>query len=175
MTGQDECLLVSIQPTTFYYGSIDMYQGKPNTYDRVYTPGVDPDLYDFWDDTDMRSMRCDPSKHRIIYIDDLDHEIKVLSNFYCKDTTSAKRETIHQGVSDTSHARLAYDWLTGNMYWSDNQYNWVAMQNVDKSDVTSPSYRSVLHEGVVAPGAIAIDPLKRYMYDPYSTLIMNTM
>ena len=159
-------LVVGLEPNFFYYGMLNVYRGNPISYPTNYDH-TDQDTdrthyFSFYQDTDITALKTDAENNRLIFIDALDHYIKVFEDFNVWfNGTNQKITPIHAGMSDTVHTRMAYDWLTGNLYWTDNRYNWIAMQNVNKGDVNSPSYKVLIHEGTVAPAGIAIDPLKR--------------
>ncbi|KAK3088744.1 hypothetical protein FSP39_023197 [Pinctada imbricata] len=153
-------MVVSLSPSFFYYGGLNVFQGDINTYpqqDYVY-----PGYFSFGDDTDVVAMKSDPTRNRLIYTNALNQNVMSLDHFSTWLNDSMIPRVIHKGLSDTFHGRIAYDWLTGNIYWTDNKYNWIAIQNADHMDPSS--FKILVHEGVIAPGGITIDPISRHLF-----------
>ncbi|KAK3087802.1 hypothetical protein FSP39_010804 [Pinctada imbricata] len=69
---------------------------------------------------------------------------------------------LHQGISYSSSVQIAYDWLSRTIYWTDELYNWIAVQPVDTDDRTM--FKVILHENMNNPYAIAVDPLKGLLF-----------
>jgi low density lipoprotein-related protein 2 len=52
---------------------------------------------------------------------------------------------------------LAYDWLSGNLYWTDNTYKWIMVSTADGR------YQKVLIEGLTSPLGIVVHPQRGYV------------
>ena len=159
-----DALLVARMPQYYSSGSVTYYVGKPSNF----TNGtrVTNRYINFGQQASAISIKSDPGNQRLIFIDSKSQSIQKLANFSPSSTYNYNRNyvsSVHLGISNTVNARLAYDWLTGNVYWTDDQFNWIAMQNVNSND--SSSFRVLIHEGVISPACIAIDPMnsKRYV------------
>jgi low density lipoprotein-related protein 2 len=52
---------------------------------------------------------------------------------------------------------LAYDWLSGNLYWTDNTYKWIMVSTDDGR------YQKVLIEDLTSPLGIVVHPQRGYV------------
>lgn len=65
-------------------------------------------------------------------------------------------EIVHNGVS-RDHVRLAFDWVSNNIYWTDRMYSWIIVQ----SGRNSTTYKILIQDDLDKPFALAVDPLNR--------------
>ena len=63
-------------------------------------------------------------------------------------------ERVYHGTSSIVNG-LAVDWLSGSVYWSDGQYNWISMASVNDPEV----YKHIVTTGVDGPTGIAVEPI----------------
>lgn len=73
--------------------------------------------------------------------------------------TSRKFSKVHTGVSATT-SQIAVDWYTGNVYWTDGFYKYVATHPLRFPDNTSV-YKILISRHLTKPEGIAVDPDKR--------------
>ncbi len=67
-------------------------------------------------------------------------------------------KVMYYGTSSEANG-IAYDWVTGNLYWTDALYNWIM---VAKAEEKTPIYKTLLRTGLDKPHGIAVYPQKGY-------------
>lgn len=74
-------------------------------------------------------------------------------------------DTIIRGVGEVRG--LAYDWISSNLYWTDNTNKWIMASTADGK------YQKVIVEGLVSPIGIAVHPGRGTLYwaDPGRSVI----
>ncbi|KAH3773325.1 hypothetical protein DPMN_174684 [Dreissena polymorpha] len=60
---------------------------------------------------------------------------------------------LHQGLS-RSNVKIALDWISNNIYWTDPAFRWIALQSLN----TYGHYRILVYDNVERPTGIAVDP-----------------
>lgn len=77
-------------------------------------------------------------------------------------------DTIIRGVGEIRG--LAYDWISGNLYWTDNTYKWIMVSTADGR------YQKVLIEGLTSPLGIVVHPQRGTLYwsDPGRSVIESS-
>ncbi|KAK3088635.1 hypothetical protein FSP39_021605 [Pinctada imbricata] len=156
----DRGLVVGRVPFFWYDAELDIFQGDIESFTTA--SDISPKVYALNGYEHVSSMKSDPNNERLIYLDYQRQLIVALENFNTWVNTNITERVIQEGLSDTYHARIAYDWLTGNIYWTDNKYDWIAIKSVDHPDTSA--YKILIHEGLRIPKAIAIDPIKRFLF-----------
>lgn len=151
-------LIVSDLPNSFFNGGgITTFEGYANQFSedeasyKMHVAGFYP--YDF----DIMSMQWD-GNNTLYIMDGLSKSILKMEAFdiWMNHTKFGYIYLVHRGLSYTISSRIAYDHLTGNMYWTDALYNWIAVQPVHANDQSN--YKILISDQLSTPGAIAVDP-----------------
>nr|XP_034302441.1 low-density lipoprotein receptor-related protein 4 isoform X2 [Crassostrea gigas] len=157
-TAQNTGLIVSDLPNSFFNGGgITTFEGYANQFSedeasyKMHVAGFYP--YDF----DIMSMQWD-GNNTLYIMDGLSKSILKMEAFdiWMNHTKFGYIYLVHRGLSYTISSRIAYDHLTGNMYWTDALYNWIAVQPVHANDQSN--YKILISDQLSTPGAIAVDP-----------------
>ena len=158
-TDLDQGLVVSLLPDSFSLNSGELvtFPGRVDNFDQK--DNIDMRYYYFFENTDVLSMACDPEDNTIYLMDGYTQSLYKIDHFNVWLNDSRRQVSLlHQGISYTSSVQIAYDWLSRTIYWTDELYNWIAVQPVDTTDKTM--YKVILHENMKKPSAIAVDPIK---------------
>ena len=92
--------------------------------------------------------------HKILYAADATSgRILALQPFTFSHTGSLDTQVIHAGVSH-HFMKIAFDWVSNNLYWTDERFGWIIIQALDKQNV----FKVLLHEHIQRPLSIAVDP-----------------
>ncbi|XP_052104944.1 low-density lipoprotein receptor-related protein 4-like isoform X2 [Mytilus californianus] len=77
-------------------------------------------------------------------------------------------DTIIRGVGEIRG--LAYDWTSGNLYWTDNTYKWIMVSTANGK------YQKVIVDGLISPIGIAVHPNRGTLYwaDPGRSVIESS-
>ena len=65
---------------------------------------------------------------------------------------------MHVGVS-VGDVKLAVDWVSHNIYWTDSMFRWIAMQPGDTANIDTSLYKLIVKEDIERPCGLAVDPL----------------
>ncbi|XP_052771270.1 low-density lipoprotein receptor-related protein 4-like [Mya arenaria] len=66
---------------------------------------------------------------------------------------------LHAGVS-RGFVKLAVDWISNNLYWTDPMYRWIAVQSLDNDGM----FKILFHSDLKFPLGIAVDPIHNYLF-----------
>ncbi|KAL3871189.1 hypothetical protein ACJMK2_039205, partial [Sinanodonta woodiana] len=69
--------------------------------------------------------------------------------------------TIHRGISK-GFVKLAVDWISHNIYWTDQHYRWIVVQSLLGNDTTM--YRVLIHDNLENPIGLALDPMEGLLF-----------
>ncbi|KAL3871007.1 hypothetical protein ACJMK2_039032, partial [Sinanodonta woodiana] len=83
------------------------------------------------------------------------------SNFSIGLSRNTNWTPIHRGLSK-SLVKLAVDWINHNIYWTDPQYKWIAVQSLVGKD--SSMFRVLIDHNLEAPHALALDPFEALLF-----------
>ncbi|KAK3600736.1 hypothetical protein CHS0354_017024 [Potamilus streckersoni] len=68
---------------------------------------------------------------------------------------------LHIGLS-RSYIRLAVDWISHNVYWTDSRYKWIMVQSPIGNDTSM--HRVLIHENLEGPHALVLDPNEALLF-----------
>ncbi|KAK3600737.1 hypothetical protein CHS0354_017025 [Potamilus streckersoni] len=68
---------------------------------------------------------------------------------------------LYRGLSK-AYVKLAVDWISHNIYWTDPQYKWIMVQSILENHTST--YRVLIHEDLEGPHALAIDPMEALLF-----------
>jgi len=93
-------------------------------------------------------------KNKILYTAEFfSGRIVTFQPFTFSQTGNLDTLTIHAGVSH-QFMKIAFDWVSNNLYWADERFGWIIIQALDKQNV----FKVLLHENIQRPLGIAVDP-----------------
>ncbi|XP_052771262.1 low-density lipoprotein receptor-related protein 5-like isoform X2 [Mya arenaria] len=102
----------------------------------------------------IMSLVADVNRKKLYAVDRYMAAIYVLSNFTADQAISSSSwSLLHTGVSRGS-VKLAVDWISNNLYWSDPMYRWIAVQSLDNYGM----FKILFHTNLEFPLGIAVDP-----------------
>nr|XP_022325254.1 low-density lipoprotein receptor-related protein 4-like [Crassostrea virginica] len=156
----DNGLIISQLPNLYSSGSLTTL---PGSIDAFKTASIFPVRnFNFHQTTEIVSIATDANDRKIYLLDGNTRSLYKMNNFNVWLNDSSQSITLlHEGISKTS-TKLAYDWLTKNIYWTDEYYNWIAVQSTNDSDPSM--FRVLIENGLSKPLAIAVDPLVGYLF-----------
>ena len=65
-------------------------------------------------------------------------------------------KVIHYGTS-SQVGGISYDWVSGNLYWTDSLYNWIMLA---KAEEKTKKFRTLIRTNLDKPHGIAVYPQK---------------
>ncbi|KAL4234294.1 hypothetical protein ACF0H5_005945 [Mactra antiquata] len=133
-------------------------------------PGIDDNLTDpsghvfSQEDVQVISIDNDYRKKLMYMYDKTASQIWIAKNF----STSLNEEymdyKIMHHVMSPGTPQLAYDWLSGTLYWCDPQVRTIFAAPGDWDKVDKDYYRIISHAHFDSPEGIGIDPLEGYLF-----------
>ncbi|XP_052245795.1 low-density lipoprotein receptor-related protein 5-like [Dreissena polymorpha] len=66
---------------------------------------------------------------------------------------------LHSGLS-RSHVKIAIDWISNNIYWTDPTFRWIAIQSLQNHS----HYMILIHDSGERPTGIALNPIHKYLF-----------
>lgn len=107
--------------------------------------------------TRILSLDIDYSKHRVYMFDSNTATIYILNNFNWKQNFAGLNvTTLHTGLSRYS-VRLAVDWVSNNIYWTDPLFGWIVVQSASSAIF----YHILVKDVINKPYALAVDPVNK--------------
>ncbi|KAK3600734.1 hypothetical protein CHS0354_017022 [Potamilus streckersoni] len=68
---------------------------------------------------------------------------------------------LHQGISN-GYVKLAVDWISHNIYWTDPQFKWIMVQSLLGND--NSMFRTLIDDNLNGPHALALDPIDALLF-----------
>ncbi|KAK3581778.1 hypothetical protein CHS0354_017217 [Potamilus streckersoni] len=60
------------------------------------------------------------------------------------------------------YTRIAFDWLSHSLYWTDPAYGWIGVMNTKSGN--AQMYRILQHENIQKPHGISLDPIRGFLF-----------
>jgi hypothetical protein len=152
----DRGLVYSIFPgeTPTHDGVIGTFTIDPTQLSQP-PPGIESYNRSFAFASRIVSLAYDYRRHAVFGYDIRQRVILKTNNFNIwLNDTNEQTSIFHDGISG-EFGQIAVDWVAGNVYWTDAFYDWIAVQQEDAAD---SGYRVLVHENLMRPMALALDP-----------------
>lgn len=102
------------------------------------------------------SLAVDTKNQSLYYFDSHLSSIIRINNFNLDlDVSKVTHDVISDGISGSA-VQIAFDWISHNIYWTDDYNNWIAVHPVFTRDKTMR--RNIIETMLITPLALAIDP-----------------
>ena len=151
-------MIVSTFPSWAVPAQLQVYHNDPSTFKTNTSTSISN--LTFGENTKITSLVANTGNNSLLGLDANDNTIYNYENFNLYlNHTSRKFSKIHTGVSDTT-SQIAVDWYTGNVYWTDGFYKYVATHPLRFPDNTNV-YKILISRHLTKPEGIAVDPDKR--------------
>lgn len=107
--------------------------------------------------TRILSMDVDYGRKRLYIYDVYVGAIYVITGFdWQSNFGNTQLNIFHNGLSRAS-LRLGLDWISNNLYWTDQLFNWIGVQSANNSN----AFKILLRDNLERPYALAVDPINR--------------
>ena len=159
--GNNKGLIVSTFPSWAVYAQLQVYHNDPSTFKT--NTSTSKTRISLSGNTKITSLVANTGSNSLLVLDANTNTIYNYENFNLHmNHTSRKFSKVHTGVSATT-SQIAVDWYTGNVYWTDGFYKYVATHPLRFPDNTSV-YKILISRHLTKPEGIAVDPDKRYLF-----------
>ena len=151
--------------------AIPKYAGFPDTHHIFMIPGTPYDLtknetlyqyavsYSSQPYARFQSCAVDYSRKVLYMYDKRYSEIVAISNLDTENGFDNSAITkLHVGVS-RGDVKVAVDWVSHNIYWTDPMFRLIVMQPADADVTNSNLYKIIVKENLDRPYALAVDPV----------------
>ncbi|XP_053381660.1 low-density lipoprotein receptor-related protein 4-like [Mercenaria mercenaria] len=110
--------------------------------------------------TRILSLDPDYIRKRLYIFDSNTAAIYAINNFdWVSSFTNMTVTVIHDGLSRYT-ARIAVDWVSNNIYWTDPLFGWIVVQSGSKTN----TYKILIQDALEKPYALAVDPVHKYIF-----------
>lgn len=107
--------------------------------------------------TRLLSIDVDYARKRLFIYDSNTASLYAIENFNWRDEFGNLSLThIHAGFSRHS-SRVAFDWDSNNIYWTDPLFGWIVIQSASKVN----DYKILIDDAIDKPYALAVDPVNK--------------
>ncbi|WAR22308.1 LRP6-like protein, partial [Mya arenaria] len=108
----------------------------------------------------IMSLDVDVIRKKLYVFDRYTAAIYMISNFTVDHAIGRfSWNQLHAGVSRGS-VKLAVDWISNNLYWTDPMYRWIAVQSLDNYGM----FKILFHSDLEYHLGIAVDPIHNYLF-----------
>ncbi|KAJ8301052.1 hypothetical protein KUTeg_022571 [Tegillarca granosa] len=145
----------------YYPNFLAVVEGQPTQLDGK-TIAFDKYLKFNDSNTFAVSMVVDTQNESLYYFDSHLKSIFRINNFNLDlDVSRVTYDVIRDGISDSA-VQIAFDWISRNIYWTDDYNDWIAVQPVFTRDRSLTKH--VIDKMLQTPLALAIDPESGYLF-----------
>lgn len=157
----DKGLVVSTFPNWAFNAQLQVFHSDPSTFNLTKSIGLTK--MDVGGNSQVTSLVANTRNDSLIVLDAYDNTIYNYENFNLyMNHTSKNFSKVHTGVS-ASTSQIAVDWLTGNVYWTDGFYKWIATHPLSFPNNASV-YKIIISTQLTKPEGIAVDPFQRLLF-----------
>nr|XP_022326452.1 low-density lipoprotein receptor-related protein 4-like isoform X2 [Crassostrea virginica] len=105
------------------------------------------------------SLASDPKKAVVFAY--IGHSIYMYDNFSIWQNRSKSISLLYKGISWT-YGKIAFDYVSNNIYWCDPLLQWIAMKPA--YNLNNTIYKVILRKDLNYPEGLALDPVDRLMF-----------
>ena len=85
--------------------------------------------------------------------------IEAIPNFDWRNNFARITKIVRMHIGVSIGAKIAIDWVSHNIYWTDTMFRWIAMQSGDTTNIDSGLYKVIAEDDIEWPCGIAVDPI----------------
>ncbi|KAL3891052.1 hypothetical protein ACJMK2_003315 [Sinanodonta woodiana] len=112
-------------------------------------------------DIEFLSVDLDNTLQQAYLYDIYSKTIQKNPNYNLGPSTENQWTTLHKGLSPAS-LKLAVDWVSHNIYWTDPMFKWIMVQSILGNDTSM--FRVLIDENLEGPYALAVDPYEALLF-----------
>lgn len=168
-SGSEESgIIVTMMPRLLFWPTAkDLYMIPGTPYDLARNQTLYEDIGEFGIPNHMttklilQSCKADYSR-KILYMYDKAGSAKIvaMSTVNWRNPSPTKIRQVHTGVSK-GNVKVAVDWVSHNIYWTDPLFRWIAMQpgpvNLTDYSQDKSLYKIIIKDDLEQPYALAVD------------------
>nr|XP_022326444.1 low-density lipoprotein receptor-related protein 6-like isoform X2 [Crassostrea virginica] len=149
---EDKGLVIGLwNPASFFtYTEVPEDSTSPLQSHRYYLPSSSSKII---------SLASDPKKAVVFAL--IGDSIYMYKNFSIWENSSSSISLLYKGIS-SSFGKIAFDYVSNNIYWCDPFLQWIAMKPA--YNLNNTIYKVILRKDLNNPEGLAIDPIDRLMF-----------
>nr|XP_022326450.1 low-density lipoprotein receptor-related protein 4-like [Crassostrea virginica] len=149
---EDKGLVIGLwNPASFFtYTEVPEDSTSPLQSHRYYLPSSRSKII---------SLASDPKKAVVFAL--IGDSIYMYKNFSILENSSSPISLLYKGIS-SSFGKIAFDYVSNNIYWCDPLLQWIAMKPA--YNLNNTIYKVILRKDLNYPEGLALDPVDRLMF-----------